>query len=815
MAVAVRLLSRPAGAARRSSASPGSTLSVTPAGSVSVEEHRRAAYRRWTWPAHRCETEARDDAEQRVGAGGRNQAHARRLDGLQGLATTINAAYEQAPGRHTDQPMQLSNDKPVARADEHPARSDGSAEIGPHDHMVEDSSSFDNGGTGGGGDDGGEHHDGGGHDNGPATVEEKMLMSTESDDEEGISEDVSIEQATGTTWEQSAVEGGAALERSQAPPVFASLSSPRSSAPSSTEDSKAAATGSISHQSSNDEEGVSEADSGKGPAQDGGSAQTSDSNDEAAGIIATLKRWTARLMEVVSGTAKKKDEAGGPRVLPSSRRETEREALLAETASMVVDMLEQQEGDGALAHRSEVSALRRLQREAFADLLKARERLDKLEHHTGLRRLKGSAESQGGPRTRLKGEVTAGAAYVHVDPSAGDMARSALEQLDRAGMKTGLHVRFKFETPFRKHDSLSTQFIAGYEDPSGSHLTGSPLRLEKVMYTTELSEEVTVKAAPIGANGKDMIENINPLQLLGIGNDGLCQTGNEDGPVCSSTLAQLTLQPMDRLLLSFSAVSQFWPAPPPLGAIGMHWSEMGPLIIPKLRPLATMTRFFQPRYSTEQHTDGDGAPGVPQFNEGHELPGTSMQSVAMAGALDVGAAATLACWAQAERGLWSSERTHKGLEWNLSLLRTPDGSQSTGWGIAIGSGNSDMWSTENDDSENAHTLLQGIQAEAFLQLGVGRGCNLQPGLLYVTDRSSRNRLREALGHGVERGLLTSRMIENREQVQTKLSLQYASNLMCFRSPAMYCEASPMAWAFVNLHLSVACRMFSGGSRGPA
>eukprot|EP00850_Spirogloea_muscicola_P014801 SM000108S14245 [mRNA] locus=s108:303115:308628:- [translate_table: standard] len=717
-------------------------LSVTPAGSVSMEEYRRAAYRRWTWPAQRCDTEARNDAEQRVGTGGRNQAHGRRLDGLQGLATTINAAYgEQAPGRHTDQPTQLSNEKPVARADEHPAKSDGSAEIGPDNYMAEDSSSFDNGGTGGGGDDGGEHHDGGGHDNGPATVEEKMLMSTESDDEEAISEYVSIEQAAGTTWEQSAVEGGAALERSQAPPVFASLSSPRSSAPSSTEDGKAAVTGSILQQSTNDEEGISGANSGKGPAQDDGSTQISDSNVEAAGIIATLKRWTAKLMEIVDGTAKTKDEAGGPRVQPSSRRETEREALLAETASMVLDMLEQQEGDGALAHRSEVSALRRLQREAFADLLKARERLDKLEHHTGLRRLKGSAESQGGARTRLKGEVIAGAAYVHVDPSAGDMARSALEQLDRAGMKTGLHVRFKFETPFRKHDSLSTHFIAGYEDPSGSHLTGGPLRLEKVMYTTELSEEVTVKAAPIGANGKDMIENINPLQLLGIGNDGLSQTGNEDGPVCSSTLAQLTLQPMDRLLLSFSVVSQFWPSPPPLGTAGMHWSEMGPLIIPirlRLRPLATMTRFFQPRYSTEHQIDGDGTPGVPQFNEVHGLPGTSMQSVAMAGALDVGAAATLACWAQAERGLWSSERIHKGLEWNLSLSRTPDGSQSTGWGIAIGSGNSDMWSTEYDDSEHAHTVLQGIQAEAFVQLGVGRGCTLQPGLLYVTDRSSKN-----------------------------------------------------------------------------
>eukprot|EP00850_Spirogloea_muscicola_P003012 SM000012S25274 [mRNA] locus=s12:18229:23689:+ [translate_table: standard] len=713
-------------------------LLVTPAGTASVEEHRRAAYRRWTWPAHRSDTEARDHAEQRVGAGGRVQAHARRLDGLQGLATPINAAYgEQAPGRHTDQPMQLSDNKPVARAGEPYARSERSAETGPHDHMVEDSNSLDNGGTGGGGHDG-EHHDGGGHNDGPATPEEKMLISSEADDEEAIPEDVSFEQAAGTTWHQSAVEGGAALERSQAPPVFASLSSPRSSAPPSTEDGNAAATGSMLHQSTSDEEVVSGADSGKWPAQEGGSTLIPDSNSEAAGIIATLKRWTAKLMEVVSGTTTMKDEAGGPRVQPSSRRETEREALLSETARLVLDMLEQQEGDGALAHRSEVSALRRLQREAFADLLKARERLDKLEHHTGLRRLKGPADPQGGPRTRLKGEVTAGAAYVHVDPSAGDIARSALEQLDRAGMKTGLQVRFRFETPFRKYDSLSTQFIAGYEDRSGSHLTGGPLLLEKVMYTTELSEEVTIKAAPIGANGKDMIENINPLQLLGIGNDGLSQTGIEDGPVCSSTLAQLTLQPMDRLLLSFSSVSQFWPSPPPLGATGMHWSEMGPLIIPKLRPLATMTRFFQHRYSTEQQIDGDGAPGAPQFNQVHGLPGTTMQSVAMTGALDVGAAATLACWAQAERGLWSSERSHKGLEWNLSLSRTPDGSQSTGWGIAIGSGSSDMWFTENDNSENAHTLIQGIQAEAFLQLGVGRGCKLQPGLLYVTDRSSRN-----------------------------------------------------------------------------
>jgi len=115
-------------------------------------------------------------------------------------------------------------------------------------------------------------------------------------------------------------------------------------------------------------------------------------------------------------------------VVGSSLSPVEKRALMVETADLVIEMLDKRSSDDPYAHRSEVSALRRLQREAFQDLLRMRERLEKTESLNGVRRGVGEGTAaqfassklfpgDGSPgtaalgRTRLTGHVAAGGAY--------------------------------------------------------------------------------------------------------------------------------------------------------------------------------------------------------------------------------------------------------------------------------------------------------------------------------------------------------------------------------------------------------------------
>jgi hypothetical protein len=158
----------------------------------------------------------------------------------------------------------------------------------------------------------------------------------------------------------------------------------------------------------------------------------------------------------------------------------------------------------------QTAALRRLQREAFSDLLKVRERLDKIEVHTGLRQSKtGGPALREADKTRLKGEVCAGGAFVLLEDSNSRYSRTALEQ---AGLYTGLDVRFTFETSFRGKDVMITECSAGHAGSDGSIL-GGPISVTKLVYNTQVTDDLTVVVAQLGARTSDITEVVNPLQV--------------------------------------------------------------------------------------------------------------------------------------------------------------------------------------------------------------------------------------------------------------------------------------------------------------
>ena len=141
--------------------------------------------------------------------------------------------------------------------------------------------------------------------------------------------------------------------------------------------------------------------------------------------------------------------------------------------------------------------------------------------------------------TRFRGVVTAGSAYL---PASMAVRREACGTMDAAGMRTGLTGRFIFETvtggggrgrggeeregeeeggrggsPSGSRGGsagvLTTELVTGDGEESGSLMLGGPLKLSKVKYGVRVREGVRAMVAPMGANGEDVVEATNAVQV--------------------------------------------------------------------------------------------------------------------------------------------------------------------------------------------------------------------------------------------------------------------------------------------------------------
>ncbi|KAL3700887.1 hypothetical protein R1sor_018909 [Riccia sorocarpa] len=452
-------------------------------------------------------------------------------------------------------------------------------------------------------------------------------------------------------------------------------------------------------------------------------------------------------------------------------RNDEKKGLIAETAALALKLLAEK-GD-EFARKFETNALKRLQREAFSDLLKVRDRLDRLEQKTGLRgNGKIHGDSLTGPRTNLRGEVSSGGAFVIAEDST---CTHSCASLQHAGLKTGLDVRFTFETPVREGDTLTTQVGVGqgYSFGDGNNF-GGPLSLQKINYVAQINDSLTLAVAPLGAMASDISDTINHLQgqaLTTFAGSGpalyqhckgsaigaslrsssvllsmaqfLSGWGGSTSdvtpePLCLSTLAQFMFQPCDHLVLSLSAVNHVWPSPPTLTSTGLHWSEMGPLILCKTitkRPSGAF--IINPVHS--QHANSGGLPSE-RWSPGDSSRnrGVAMQSVALAGEIDLGHRVSLGGWGQFERGDWLSEFEKKEFQWHLSLAKCTG--QNVNWGLSMGRRKREDWHDDGlspvvGDVPDEPSTSQ-MQTEAFVRIGCGKGFTLRSGLVYIVDRYS-------------------------------------------------------------------------------
>lgn len=140
----------------------------------------------------------------------------------------------------------------------------------------------------------------------------------------------------------------------------------------------------------------------------------------------------------------------------------------------------------------QIEVLKRLQRETFSDLMKLRDRQDKVE-----RVLSSFASSKGSPfqesSTQLKGTVNVGGALFFQND------QQAHDSLDSLGINTGIDARFIFKTNLREKDALLAELVAH----QNNEFTSNSLVLSKITYQASISNLLSMILVPLGATCND------------------------------------------------------------------------------------------------------------------------------------------------------------------------------------------------------------------------------------------------------------------------------------------------------------------------
>ncbi|KAM0938720.1 putative oxidoreductase [Dioscorea sansibarensis] len=150
------------------------------------------------------------------------------------------------------------------------------------------------------------------------------------------------------------------------------------------------------------------------------------------------------------------------------------------------------------SRRSPIERLKRLQREVFSDVMKLRDRQDKMERLLSF--YKSCKESPFDEvSTHIKGIVDLLNCLLFVDNS-----QQACNTLHKAGRRIGIDIRFIFETAVRQKDTLIAELVTS---PSNigylSDVLGNPLVLDKVKYTSNINDQLSAIAVPFGARTTD------------------------------------------------------------------------------------------------------------------------------------------------------------------------------------------------------------------------------------------------------------------------------------------------------------------------
>ncbi|KAI5640400.1 hypothetical protein M9H77_00186 [Catharanthus roseus] len=373
--------------------------------------------------------------------------------------------------------------------------------------------------------------------------------------------------------------------------------------------------------------------------------------------------------------------------------------------------------------RNPIEILKRLQREAFSDIMKLRDRQEKVEQLLSFYKAsKGSPFQEAS--THVRGEVEVAGALLMID----NIDQQSRDTVQTAGIRTGVDLRFVFESTIRQKDTLVTEFVSG--EKGQENVLARSLSLAKVLYVANVNNWFSAVAIPVGGQCRDVgVATSSSHQ-----GKGLTQY-SAFGPPFLNQHNGTALGVMVRKSNVVASIAQFVSAPlcQTNSARFMHcFSTFGQVVC----RLSQSTKFSLlgvhkvPKFSNQRVSFGamavplgvfkqhkrfaveEDGPQIGMLGKENLLDG----SVAMMLESELDESTRISGWIEMKQS------NSKCLQWAVSVSDTPE--DDFGWGLKMGG------------------LVQGprswdyFQVEAFLNFNIGKRFRLKPTALYLADGGS-------------------------------------------------------------------------------
>ncbi|XP_075517087.1 uncharacterized protein LOC142551634 isoform X1 [Primulina tabacum] len=372
-------------------------------------------------------------------------------------------------------------------------------------------------------------------------------------------------------------------------------------------------------------------------------------------------------------------------------------------------------------HRSPIEILKRLQREAFSDIMKLRDRQDKVERViTFDKSSKGNAFQEASTHVRGKVDVLGG--FFIMDGV--DVHKCNV--LQRSGFRTGVDAKFTFETAVREKDIFLAEFTASEKGQGDSF--GGPLSLTKVFYGAHFRNWFSAVAIPMGARCRDVevatdshqeraltdYSEFGPPLLNKHSDSAIGITVRKSNVVASLAQFVSGLQTQVHpagITLSFSTFGRVvWQLSrsTKLSLLGMHQVSRSSSQRISLGALALPISAFKRNRISEISAVGDS----PTSQEGHLSDG----SIALMVNSELDENTRIGGWIETKNS------DPRYFQWAVTMCDTPE--DEFGWGLTLGG------------SLQGRKSWDHFQVETFLNLNFGKRFKLQPALMYLMDEST-------------------------------------------------------------------------------
>ncbi|XP_030506711.2 uncharacterized protein LOC115721777 [Cannabis sativa] len=383
-----------------------------------------------------------------------------------------------------------------------------------------------------------------------------------------------------------------------------------------------------------------------------------------------------------------------------------------------------------------VEILKRLQREAFSDLMKLRDRQDKVERILSLyKTAKGSPFQEVG--TVLRGDVNfMGGLLMMMNSVDSHEDGNNYNVLDKAGLRTGLDMRFTFETTIQDNDSLVVEFLSSQNPNNNNDCQGlgSSLSLSKLCYTANASDWLSAFVIPLGGKGRDVAILKDPSHqgkgLTDISSSGPSLLNQPSGSAIGlmvkksniiASLAQfvsgqvmhLDSHSFGHCFSTFGQVLYQLPRGTKLSVMGLLQSPKLACQLPASYGPFTLSLGGSKHQETPEGMVENLVSTIGNSSQGNVPTG----SVALMLESEIDEFTKIGGWIE----LKNSDPRY--LKWGASL--SDDSEDSFGWGMKFGG------------MIEGPSNFDHFQVETYMKLNFGKKFSIKPGIAYIMDGNAR------------------------------------------------------------------------------